>query len=51
MAQTPSPTQAPVTDEAFLADRLAFWSGFCNATVISAGVIVLLLAGMAIFLV
>lgn len=51
MAQAPSTAQAKLTEDAFLADRMAFWSGFCNFTLISAGLIALLLAGMAFFLV
>ena len=51
MAQAPSTNPAPVTEDAFLADRMAFWSGFCNFATISGGLVVVLLAGMAFFLV
>jgi hypothetical protein len=51
MAQVPSPTDAPVTEEAFLADRMAFWSFFTGMTFKAAAAIVVLLILMAIFLV
>jgi hypothetical protein len=51
MAQVPTPIDAPVTEEAFLADRMAFWSFFTGLTTkVAAGIVVLLIL-MAIFLV
>jgi hypothetical protein len=38
------------TPEAFLADRQAFWSGFTKFTLACVIFIVLLLIGMAVFL-
>jgi hypothetical protein len=49
--QTPSPTSSPVTVDAFMADRQAFWSSFTGAVTIAAGAVALLVIGMAIFLV
>jgi hypothetical protein len=49
----PSHAQPPLlveTPEAFLADRQNFWHGFTMFTLGSVIVIVLLLVGMAIFL-
>ena len=45
-------TQAtgPVTPEAFLADRQRFWSGFTHATLAGIIFMVVLLVGMAVFL-
>jgi hypothetical protein len=55
MAQTMAPTThsgpAPVTEEAFLADRMAFWSFFTNATTIAAATIAVILILLTIFLV
>ena len=51
MAQTPSTNPAPLSNEAFLADRMQFWSGFCNFVTISGVFLVVLLAAMAFFLV
>ena len=51
MAQTPSTNPAPISNEAFLADRMQFWTGFCNFVTINAVLIALLLAAMAFFLV
>jgi hypothetical protein len=47
---TPSP-QAPVTFDALLADRQAFWGSFTNATTIAAGAVIALVVLMGIFLV
>jgi hypothetical protein len=54
MAQAQSPTEmpagAPVTEEAFYADRVAFWSFFTGLTFkVATGVVVLLIL-LAIFL-
>mgnify|MGYP001544800784 CR=1 FL=1 len=51
MATQPPSSLAPVTEEAFLADRQAFWASLCSATVGSVIFITILLALMAIFLV
>ncbi len=51
MAQTPSSTLAPVTEEAFLADRQKMFAGFGNATLGGVIFMVVLLVLMAIFLV
>jgi len=50
MAQTPSTTQAPVTEEAFLADRQKFFAGFGNATLYAVIFLAVLMALMGIFL-
>jgi hypothetical protein len=51
MAQVPSPIDAPVTEEAFYADRVAFWSFFTGLTFkVAVGIVVLLIL-LAIFLV
>jgi Bacterial aa3 type cytochrome c oxidase subunit IV len=44
------PPSAAETPEAFLADRQSFWRGFTQFTLWTVIVIVLLLVGMAIFL-
>ncbi len=44
-------TPAPVTNEAFLADRTRFWEGFTSATTWSCVALVVLLVLMAYFLV
>jgi len=51
MAQTPSSTLAPVTEDAFLADRQKMFAGFGNATLGAVIFMVVLLVLMAIFLV
>ncbi len=51
MAQTPSTNPAPLSNEAFLADRMQFWSGFCNFVTASGVFLVVLLAAKAFFLV
>ena len=48
-AAHPSSTRAE-TPEAFLADRQSFWSGFTRFTLWSVVIIVLILVGMAVFL-
>jgi len=50
MAQTPSTTPAPVTEQAFLADRQKFFAGFGNATFGAIIFIVILMLLMWIFL-
>lgn len=51
MAQTSSSTSgAPVTEDAFLADRQKFWSSFTGFTTGSVIAVVALLVLMAIFL-
>ena len=45
MTDTTPATQAPMTEQALLADRLSFWASFTSAsTYAAAGVIVLVLA-------
>ncbi len=53
MAHAPAPVAdlPPVSEEAFLADRMQFWSGFTSATTISTVGVAVLLILMAIFLV
>lgn len=46
---TPQPS-GPNTPEAFIADREIFWTRFTRFIVLAAGVIALVLVGMAIFL-
>ncbi len=51
-AHAPPPTaQAPLTEDAFLADRQKFWSFFTGLVFWAAALIVVLLILMAIFLV
>jgi hypothetical protein len=50
MAQPPSNTPAPVTEQAFLADRQKFFAGFGNATLGAIIFIVILMLLMWIFL-
>ncbi len=50
MAQTQSSNLAPVTEEAFLAERQRFFAGFGNATLGAVIFIVILMALMGIFL-
>jgi hypothetical protein len=50
MAQPPSTTPAPVTEQAFLADRQKFFAGFGNATLGAIIFIVILMLLMWIFL-
>ncbi len=51
MAQSPSTVPNPVTPDAFLADRQAFWTSFCSFTTGSAIAVAVLLVLMLIFLV
>jgi len=51
MAHAPSKSAAPVTEEAFTADRERMLAGFVSATTISTVLSVIVLALMAIFLV
>jgi hypothetical protein len=51
MAQVPTSTEAPVTEEAFLADRMAFWAFFTGLTFKVAVGLVVLLVLLAYFLV
>jgi len=51
MADYPPSPNAPVTEEAFLADRMRVWGGFTSATLYGAIFVVVLLILMAIFLV
>jgi hypothetical protein len=47
----PTPTTSPaVTEEAFLEDRMAFWGWFTKFTVGAVAAVVIILVGMAIFL-
>ena len=50
MAQVPTPTDAPVTEEAFYADRVAFWSFFTGLTTKAAVTVAIVLVLMAFFL-
>jgi hypothetical protein len=50
MSQPPSTTPAPVTEQAFLADRQKFFAGFGNATFGAIIFIVILMLLMWIFL-
>ena len=45
-----SPTTRSETPEAFLADRQRFWDGFAHFTLFSVIFVVLVLVGMAVFL-
>jgi hypothetical protein len=51
MARSPVTATGPETEEAFLADRQRFWSGFTSFTFWFAAFVALLLILMAIFLV
>ena len=52
MADTlPSTTPAPLTEDAFLADRQRFWGSFTHFTLVSVIFLVVLIVLMAIFLV
>lgn len=42
---------APVTEDAFIADRQRFWGGFTTFTLVSTIALVILIVLMAIFLV
>ncbi len=51
MATTAPTNTAPLTDEAFLEDRMAIWKSFNVATVIGTVSVIALVVGMWIFLV
>ena len=51
MSDTLPRTPAPLTEDAFLADRQRFWGGFTSFTLIGVIFMVVLLILMAIFLV
>jgi hypothetical protein len=51
MAQSPTNSLPPMTEEAFYADRKAFFGSFISFSTVSAGAIVLLLVAMLVFLV
>jgi hypothetical protein len=51
MAMQASNSPAPVTEEAFLADRQRFWASLCSATTGTVIALAVLLALMAFFLV
>ncbi len=51
MASTNSAPLAPLTEEAFTADRMAFWASFNTASMIGIVAVVALVVGMWIFLV
>lgn len=53
MAETSSSTRtlAPVTEEAFIADRMSFWSTFTHTATGTAVALVVLLIAMYVFLV
>jgi hypothetical protein len=46
MAQT-APDDQILTEDAFLADRVQFWSSFCRFALVSAGLVVLSLIALA----
>lgn len=48
--QQPTTFRGPTTEEAFYADKLRFWFGINKAIVATVVFIVLLLIGMAVFL-
>jgi hypothetical protein len=50
MADTTSAVSGPVTEDALIAERQRFWSGFMSATTAAVCAIVVLLILMAIFL-
>ena len=51
MAHTPAPvSQPPLTEEAFLADRQRFWSGWCSFVVGNVVLIIIILVLLAWFL-
>jgi hypothetical protein len=47
---TPTPSTAPTTPEAYLADRQRMWAGFTGAAMAGTIFVVLLLIAMAVFL-
>lgn len=49
MANQPTNSPAPVTEEAFMADRTRFWEGFVSATTWVTGGIILLLVLLKVF--
>jgi hypothetical protein len=51
MAQSPAPVDAPLTEEAFYADRRKFWGSFTGATRNAVIGVVVLLILLTIFLV
>lgn len=51
MAETYSSTPAPVTEDAFLADRQQFWISFGHFTLGGTILVVVILVLMALFLV
>lgn len=51
MALPTTTTNAPLTEDAFLADRQKFWGSFTGVTMGAVIVMVLLLLGMLMFLV
>jgi hypothetical protein len=51
MTDTAPSTQAPMTEQALLADRLSFWSSFTSATTYAAAGVVVLVLAMWFFLV
>ncbi len=51
MAQPPISSPAPLTEDAFLADRQKFWSAFTGATTVTVILLAVLLILMTIFLV
>lgn len=50
MALPGTSSPPPVTGDQFLADRRGFWGSFTNATTGAVVVMVVLLVGMAVFL-
>ena len=49
--EMPHTTPAPLTEDAFLADRQRFWGAFTNFTLVSLITVVVILVLMTIFLV
>jgi hypothetical protein len=51
MAQTPSSSTAPLTEDALIADRQKFWTSFTSFTTGAVIVVAVVLILMALFLV
>jgi hypothetical protein len=51
MADNTGSSLAPLTEDAFLADRMAFWQSFTGFTFVSVIILAVILIAMAIFLV
>jgi hypothetical protein len=51
MTETTTSTQAPLTEQALLADRLSFWASFTSASTYAAAAVIVLVLAMWFFLV